>query len=248
MAVAEPEHFVYCQSVSAVPGADALVSRIAAAIGEPARTRMLLSLMDGRGRTSTELAMLADVTPSTASVHLSRLKEEKLVRVSAQGRHRYYSLEGRGVARVLEGLSVLAGGTSQCFVPNTPEPLRKARTCYDHIAGAFAVKLHDHFLREGWLFSNSQDRPHAYEVSRAGARKLTSIGIDVDEARVLRRRFAYGCLDWSERKPHIAGALGASLLKHVLARNWVCRDLNSRALTVTRFGEREIPLRLGLRL
>src|ERR1700726_2116562 len=115
IAVAQPGHFVYRQSMNAESTADSIVSRIAVAIGEPARTRMLLSLMDGRARTSTELAMLAGVSPSTASVHLNKLKEEKLVRVSAQGRHRYYSLEGRRVARVMEGLSVLAGETGRCF-------------------------------------------------------------------------------------------------------------------------------------
>lgn len=192
--------------------------------------------------------MLADVTPSTASVHLGRLKDEKLVRVSAQGRHKYYSLEGRSVARVLEELSVLAGGSSKGFEPNTPESLRRARTCYDHIAGALAVALHDHFHHEGWLFSSPHVGPNAYEITGEGAKKLVSIGIDVDQTRALRRRLAYGCLDWSERRPHIAGALGAALLTHALAKKWVARDLNSRALSITKFGEREIHQRLGLKL
>jgi DNA-binding transcriptional ArsR family regulator len=248
MAVALPEYFVYGQTMDAESSADAMISRIATAIGEPARTRMLLSLMDGRARTSTELAMLADVTPSTASVHLNRLKDEKLVKVSAQGRHRYYSLQGPRVARVLEGLNVLAGGVGGRFVPNTPEALRKARTCYDHIAGAVAVALHDQFIQEGWLISDSGDGPNAYDVSRTGAKKLALIGIDVSEARALRRRFAYRCLDWSERRPHIAGALGAAILKHALASKWVSRDLNSRALLLTRFGERAIFEQLGIRI
>jgi len=192
--------------------------------------------------------MLADVTPSTASVHLGRLKDEKLVRVSAQGRHKYYSLEGRSVARVPEELSVLAGGSSKGFEPNTPESLRRARTCYDHIAGALAVALHDHFHHEGWLFSSPHVGPNAYEITGEGAKKLVSIGIDVDQTRALRRRLAYGCLDWSERRPHIAGALGAALLTHALAKKWVARDLNSRALSITKFGEREIHQRLGLKL
>jgi DNA-binding transcriptional ArsR family regulator len=234
--------------MNAKSGADAVVSRIAFAISEPARTRMLLSLMDGRARTSTELAMLADVTPSTASVHLNRLKKEKLVRVSVQGRHHYYCLEGRSVARVLESLSVLAGGNGQGYVRTTPEPLRNARTCYDHIAGAFAVALHDHFIRENWLISSPHEGSNAYELAMEGKKKLTLMGIDVSGARTLRRRFAYGCLDWSERKPHIAGALGAALLKHALTKRWVVRDLDSRALTLTRLGEREVLARLGLRL
>src|SRR5580704_4803902 len=115
--------------------ADDGVSRIAAAIGEPARARMLYCLLDGHARTSTELAMVADVTPSTASAHLNRLKTEHLVRVHVQGKHRYYRLEGPDVARALEGLSVLAGGARDQFVPNTPSRLLAARTCYDHLAG-----------------------------------------------------------------------------------------------------------------
>src|SRR5579864_9122806 len=125
--------------------ADAAVSRIAAAIGEPARARMLYCLLDGRARTSTELAVVAEVTPSTASVHLQRLKTERLVKVFAQGKHRYYSLEGSNVAAALEALSVLAGGSRVAFVPNTPNRLRAARTCYDHIAGTLGVTLHDRF-------------------------------------------------------------------------------------------------------
>src|ERR1700722_13381521 len=123
--------------------ADGAVSRIAAAIGERARARMLYCLVDGRARTSTELAMVAQVTPSTASVHLQRLKMQRLVKVVAQGKHRYYSLESANVAAALEALSVLAGGEREAFVPNAPNRLRAARTCYDHIAGALGVALHD---------------------------------------------------------------------------------------------------------
>src|SRR5277367_6399203 len=121
------------------PDSDAPVSRIAAAIGEPARARMLYCLVDGRARTSTELAMIADVTPSTASVHLQRLKTQRLVKVVAQGKHRYYSLESANVAAALEALNVLAGESRDAFVPSTPSRLRAARTCYDHIAGTLGV-------------------------------------------------------------------------------------------------------------
>ena len=125
--------------------ADAAISRIAAAIGEPARARMLYWLVDGHARTSTELAMVAEVSPSTASAHLNRLKTEHLVKVFIQGKHRYYSLEGPHVAGALEGLSVLAGVSRGQFVPNTPSRLRAARTCYDHTAGTLGVSLHDRF-------------------------------------------------------------------------------------------------------
>src|ERR1700730_18188437 len=120
MLVARHERFVYHQSMNVETHADAAASRIAAAIGEPARARMLYCLMDGRARTSTELAMVADVSPSTASVHLTRLKTDRLVKVLVQGKHRYYSLAGPDVATTLEGLSVLAGASHNPFVPSTP--------------------------------------------------------------------------------------------------------------------------------
>src|SRR5579862_4218999 len=121
--------------------ADEAVSKIAATIGEPARARMLFCLMDGHARTSTELAIVAEVSPSTASVHLDRLKTAQLVTVLAQGKHRYYRLAGPDVATAMEKLSVLAGGAKHKFVPTTPSALRVARTCYDHIAGTVGVAL-----------------------------------------------------------------------------------------------------------
>src|SRR5579863_5533180 len=129
---------------------DVAACRIAAAIGEPARASILYCLMDGRARTSTELAMVAEVTPSTASVHLGRLKTERLVKVLVQGKHHYFSLAGVQVAEALESLSVLAGHPGPSFEPSTPEPLRRARTCYDHMAGVLAVALAERMLRNGW--------------------------------------------------------------------------------------------------
>jgi DNA-binding transcriptional ArsR family regulator len=220
--------------------ADLAVAGIAKSIGEPARARMLYCLLDGHARTSTELAMVAGVTPSTASVHLSLLKDQRLVKVSVQGKHRYYSLDGRDVAAALEGLSVLAGGERRQFAPTTPNRLRAARTCYDHIAGALGVGLHDRLHARGWLSS-------AYEVTPKGAKALTAAGVDLDAARALRRRFAYACLDWSERTPHVGGALGSALLNLALKRRWVTQELDSRALAVTKLGQREMLVRFGLR-
>jgi DNA-binding transcriptional ArsR family regulator len=225
--------------------ADGAVSRIAAAIGQPARARMLYCLVDGHARTSTELAMVADVTPSTASVHLHRLKAQRLVRVFAQGKHRYYGLEGANVAAVLEALSVLAGGSRDVFVPNTPNRLRAARTCYDHIAGGLGVSLHDRFKALGWL-SGGLGADNAYDLTPDGAKAFEALGIDIEATRTLRRRFAYACVDWSERRPHVGGAVGAALLNVALKRKWVTQDLDSRALTVTRVGRREMLIRFGL--
>jgi DNA-binding transcriptional ArsR family regulator len=227
---------------------DDAAARIAAAIGEQARARMLYCLSDGRARTGTELAIVADVTPSTASVHLQRLKTQRLVKVFAQGKHRYYSLEGANVAAALEALSVLAGRSRDAFVPNTPNRLRAARTCYDHIAGTVGVSLHDRLKALGWLSPAGRNGDNGYELTLGGTKAFESLGMDLDQVRGLRRRFAYACVDWSERRPHLGGALGAAVLKVALKRKWVIQDLDSRALSITSSGRREMLSRFGLEL
>ena len=212
--------------------ADTQLSQLAAAIAEPARARILCCLMDGRARTSTELAVVAEVSPSTTSVHLSKLKQQHLVQLMAQGKHRYYQLAGPEVATALEALLNLAGVPRASFRPTTPTRLRKARTCYDHMAGEVAVAVHDSMLQKGWLTFAAAD-PLSYELSSVGVTALENIGLDITSMRKTRRRFACACLDWSERKPHLGGALGAALLSLLLARRWVERDLDSRALSVT---------------
>lgn len=247
VAIAEQQQFVYHHTMN-VSGHDASVSQIAAAIGEPARARMLYCLSDGRARTSTELAVVAEVSPSTASAHLQLLKIQKLVKMFAQGKHRYYSLEGPSVAAALEALSVLAGRQGgNKLEPSTPSGLRMARTCYDHIAGTLGVSLHDRLTTLRWLAAASGD-DHAYDVTPSGVRGFASLGVDIDATRALRRRFAFACVDWSERRPHLGGALGASLLKSALERKWVLRDLDGRALEITRHGRREMQARFGLKL
>jgi DNA-binding transcriptional ArsR family regulator len=228
--------------------ADIAVCRIAAAIAEPARARILFCLMDGHARTSTELAVVADVSPSTASVHLNRLKTAQLVKVLAQGKHRFYSIGGPDVAGALEGLTVLAGGSRDKFVPTAPSRLRAARTCYDHLAGTVGVALHDRFKALGWLSAASKRNDNAYDLSLAGTKAFETLGIDLVVTRTLRRRFACACLDWSERRPHVGGALGAALLKVALKRKWLTQDLDSRAVDVTSFGRREMLARFGLRV
>lgn len=223
------------------------VAGIAAAIGEPARARMLYCLLDGHARTSTELAIVGEVSPSTASVHLARLKEQRLVKVLSQGKHRYYSLEGESVARALEALTVIAGGTRQKFVPGTPPHLRSARTCYDHMAGLLAVTLRDRFEKLNWLASGSIEAD-AYDLTEEGRKAIVALGIDIDAVRSLRRRFAYACVDWSERRPHIGGALGHAILQFALNQKWFLQDLDSRALTLTALGRRQMQARFGLKI
>ena len=233
--------FVYHQNVNA----DLAVARIAAAIGEPARARMLYCLVDGHARTSTELAVVAQVSPSTASVHLNRLRAAHLVTTVAQGRHRYCRLAGSNVARALEGLMVVAGFSPNAFISTTPTRLRAARTCYDHIAGRLGVLLHNRFQALGWIAAGSADR-NSYELTPNGTKAFESLGIHVEEIRRLRRKFAYPCLDWSERQPHIGGAVGAALLNTGLRLRWVVQELDSRSLRLTDRGRREIAVRFGI--
>ncbi|MGH8806080.1 MAG: ArsR/SmtB family transcription factor [Polaromonas sp.] len=208
------------------------MARIAGAIGEPVRARMLCCLMDGHARTATELAAVGGIGASTASTHLAKLKEQGLVDAFAQGKHRYFRLSGPEVSRALEALQVVAGTPRPSFTPSTPDRLRTARTCYDHMAGALAVALHDHLLGQQWLVASSD----GYTLAPKGETQLQSWGLDTESARTARRRFACPCMDWSERRPHLAGALGAAVLQLALQRKWVQQDLDSRALKLTAKG------------
>ncbi|NVZ82786.1 helix-turn-helix transcriptional regulator [Pseudomonas yamanorum] len=220
---------------------DSALSRVAGAIAEPARTKMLCALMDGHARTSTEMAIIAEVSASTASAHLARLKEDSLVKLHTQGRHRYYSLAGPHIAQVLEALMVISQNTAIAFIATTPSRLQFARTCYDHMAGTLAVRLHDHFIEAGWLVGAD-----AYQLTAGGEKAMSELGVDVDTLRTQRRRFACSCLDWSMRRPHLAGALGAALLQSLLRRQWVTQDLDSRALGLTPKGRKALAERFGM--
>ncbi|MDX9669706.1 MULTISPECIES: helix-turn-helix transcriptional regulator [unclassified Pseudomonas] len=221
------------------------VSQVAAAIAEPARTKILCSLMDGHARTSTELAAIAEVSASTASAHLSKLKDLALVRLHVQGRHRYYSLADPRVAQALEALMVIGQNAAPTFKPHTPDRLQFARTCYDHMAGTLAVLLHDRMLEAGWLVATDEQ---AYRLSDSGEALFEGLGIEAQDLSTLRRKFACPCLDWSMRRPHLGGSLGAALLHTALKRKWVTQDLDSRALALTTLGRREIGVRFGVEL
>jgi DNA-binding transcriptional ArsR family regulator len=221
------------------------LARLAGAIAEPARSRMLCCLMDGHARTATELAAVAEVAASTASAHLARLKSQHLVEALAQGKHRYFRLAGPEVAAMLEGLLVVSSAPRGGFSPSTPNRLRAARTCYDHMAGSAGVALHDRLHAQGWLRGEGIGGGD-YQLTHEGAVALESLGLDVDQARGARRRFACACLDWSERRPHLGGALGAACLQLALRRGWVRQELDGRALAVTPKARREMPELFGL--
>ncbi|MNF41794.1 Cadmium resistance transcriptional regulatory protein CadC [compost metagenome] len=232
-------------SVSNTEQHDVGVSQVAAAIAEPARTKILCSLMDGHARTSTELASIAQVSASTASAHLTRLKELALVRLHVQGRHRYYSLADQRVAQALEALMVIGQNATPTFTPRTPDRLQFARTCYDHMAGTLAVLLHDRMFEAGWLLVTDQQ---AYRLSDSGEALFEGLGAEVKDLSTLRRRFACPCLDWSMRRPHLGGSLGAALLTIAIKRKWLTQDLDSRALALTATGRKEISRRFAIEL
>ncbi|MCK3854077.1 helix-turn-helix transcriptional regulator [Pseudomonas sp. W2Jun17] len=224
---------------------DTAISRVAGAIAEPARTKMLCSLMDGHARTSTELAVIADVSASTASAHLARLKEDGLIKLHTQGRHRYFSLADAHVAQAIEALMVISRNAQTQFVSTAPSRLQLARTCYDHMAGSLAVQLHDYFIDAGWL-SMPVAGDGTYQLSVEGEKAMTGLGVEIETVRAQRRRFACSCLDWSMRRPHLAGALGAAVLQAVISRKWVIQDLDSRALALTPKGRKELYGRFGI--
>ncbi|PVX34573.1 MULTISPECIES: ArsR/SmtB family transcription factor [unclassified Janthinobacterium] len=224
-----------------LPSADMGLAQLAGAIAEPARARMLCSLLDGHARTATELATLAEVGASTASAHLSRLRDDGLLSMVAQGKHRYYRLASTEVARALEALLVVAGVPATPFSPSTPDRLRQARTCYDHMAGTVAVTVHDQLLAQGWLLDDEGE----YRLSEAGAAGMAALGIDVPQLHKQRRRFACACLDWSERRAHLGGALGTAILQLALRQRWAERELDSRALRLTPAGERRLLASFG---
>ena len=219
------------------------LSRVASAIAEPARGRMLCHLLDGTARTATELASVAGIAASTASAHLARLVSAGLLEVVAQSRHRYYRLTGEDVARSLETLLVVAEPTGR-LKSSTPKSLRLARTCYDHAAGELGVQWHDRLFERGWLQKGAGKGE--YDLSATGREALAGYGIDI--SLQLRRKLAYPCIDWSERRPHLAGALGSALLKLGMDRQWLRRSLEDRALIVTAKGRRDLLDAFGITL
>lgn len=218
------------------PTADEALAHVAASMAEPVRARMLCCLMDGHARTATELAAVGEVAASTASAHLAKLLAQGMVDCVAQGKHRYYRLAGAEVGQALEAMLVLAGQPRPRFEPSTPPALRQARRCYDHLAGHWGVRLHDLALGREWILLDDEE-PRGYRVTEPGLDALRELGVDVAAATGARRRkLACACMDWSERRPHLGGALGAAWLQAMLAQGWLDPDPDSRALRVTRRG------------
>lgn len=218
------------------------VSSLAALLADAGRMSMLWALMDGSARPAGELALLAGLSPSSASGHLTKLVEGGVLTQEAQGRHRYYRIAAPETAAAIEALANAALVTQDRktrAVPlsrGTPLPLRHARTCYDHLAGELAVDVFARMHARRWLRIDGTE----VHLTDAGTTGLAALGVDVDAARERRRRFACTCLDWSERKPHLGGALGAALLVRALDARWVEPTQQARALRVTPSGARRL--------
>ena len=212
------------------------IAKVAALVGEPARAAMLWLLMDGRARPAGELAFAANISAQSASGHLSKLVSAELLQVETQGRHRYYRLTTHAVALALESLAAISPRPALRPLPaskGTPEALRYARTCYDHLAGELAVSLLAQFEKQGLLVRHEKH----FALSAEGEKAFRRLGLDLDALRAAKRQFACGCLDWSERRFHLGGALGAALLAELIERRWVLRVHQTRALQLTPQGQ-----------
>jgi DNA-binding transcriptional ArsR family regulator len=211
------------------------IARIAALFGDPARANMLGALMGGQALTAGELAREAGIMPPTASGHLAQLADAGLLACERQGRHRYYRLAGPEIAAAIEALEEVAtqiGGRRTRPGPKDPA-MRTARVCYDHLAGTRGVQLFQCLCTENLLALSAT----GVTVTPRGEATLTEFGIDIPSLRRNPRPICRTCLDWSERKPHLAGSLGASLLTRILALGWARRDPASRTIHFTRTGD-----------
>lgn len=208
----------------------------AALIAEPARAAMLTALLNGCALPSGALARAGEVSPQSASMHLSQLVDGGFLVVRRQGRHRYYSIARPEVAHAVESLGVISTSEQQKPVLSD-HVMRYARTCYDHLAGELAVQLVDNFTSDGLLLSIGE---RDYAVTSRGERFFAKWDIDVAALRRTRRHFARRCLDWTERRDHLAGALGAAICEKLLASGWIIRDKRTRAVHVSLAGRREL--------
>lgn len=218
------------------------IANLAGLLADPSRATMLQALMDRRARTTGELARLAKIAPSTASEHLGRLADGQLLLVQAQGRHRYWSLAGAEVATLLETIMALTPKPQAPPSSRASFDLGFIRTCYDHLAGTVATALYDQLQADGTLTVTAG----RIELTSAGTERLRALGIDPDELRRGRRPLARACLDWTERRDHLAGALGAALLNTFRERKWVMPRREPRALRLTVAGRQELATHFGI--
>lgn len=220
------------------------ITLVASLIGEPSRARMLTALMGGKALTATELALEAEVSAQTASSHLAKLLENQLIVMRKQGRHRYFQLHGAPVAALIEQLLNLSASLKSPLVvtgPASPD-LRYARVCYDHLAGEIAVKLYDTLCRRKIIL----DHGESTQLTAQGEQFFTALGVDLNKAPDSRRPLCRSCLDWSERRNHLAGHLGHWILDDLVSLGWAEKAMNTRILRFTPIGLKRFKARYGL--
>ena len=214
------------------------IARIAALIGDPARANMLTALISGKALTATELSLEAGVTLQTASSHLKKLEEGGLLIQRKQGRHKYFSLADDDTAHALESLMGLAAGRGQLRTRTGPkdDALRYARVCYNHLAGEMGVLIYDSFRQRGFLALDEA----GLTLSDSGRDFVTGFGIDLATLEAKKAPLCRECLDWSERRSHLAGSLGRSILSQLESRRWAMRDKDSRAIRFSKTGDQAL--------
>jgi DNA-binding transcriptional ArsR family regulator len=211
---------------------------IAALIGDPVRATIMWTLMDGRALTATELAITSETSPQNISMHLNKLLQADLLSVESQGRHRYYRFSRKDIAYAIEAMASLiphATGKKNDNIEITSE-IKYCRTCYDHLAGKVGVALTDSLLKQKIIV----ERKNNFEISSKGEKWFSDFGIHINELKEQRRSFLRPCLDWSERRHHIAGSLAAALLDMMLSADWIRRTKNSRAIIITGNGQKKL--------
>jgi DNA-binding transcriptional ArsR family regulator len=215
------------------------IPRVAQLLADPARATMLWALIDGTMRPAGELAYAANISAQSASAHLAKLVEGGFLASEAQGRHRYFRIASPEVADAMESFASLSVAvrprSPRSVLPSRSVPVQflHARTCYDHFAGEAAVKILEAMLKARWLSADGRD----FAVTRLGEQKLAALDVDLAAARRSRRAFARACVDLTQRRPHLGGALGAALLDLYLAKSWIQRARHSRAVSITPKGQ-----------
>ncbi|MBF2708118.1 helix-turn-helix transcriptional regulator [Flavobacterium soyangense] len=211
--------------------------QIASLIGDPTRATIMWTLLDGKAFTATELAIVADTSAQNISMHLTKLIQAGLLSVESQGRHKYYKFSRKEIAYAIEAMaSLLPQSTDKHDLHKASNSaIRQCRTCYDHLAGKVGVAITDGLLHQKIIVDND----NVLEVSLKGQKWFSELGIDIEELKKKRRSFLRPCLDWSERRHHIAGSLATALLDKMLLADWIRRTKNSRAIIVTSKGQKE---------
>jgi len=210
---------------------------IAALIGDPVRATVMWTLLDGRAFTATELALAADTTAQNMSMHLTKLVRSELLEVESQGRHRYYRFARKEIAYAIEAMAHLVSspGNSKNAKPEEISDIKYCRTCYDHLAGRVGVLITDSLLQQKIIVS----KKNLFELSKKGEKWFSDFDIDVDNLKNQRRYLLRPCLDWSERRHHIAGSIAAALLAKMLHLDWIRKTRSSRAIIITGKGQKE---------